>query len=737
MEKSYFLLLLFVLATGNMLSQENRYKDKYLDSLYNNSAKFLESYNYKETIEHAMELVNEAKAKSNNYYSYQGHVLLGFSYEDINDTVRALKHYNYVLDFAKKLNDISYVLTAYNYLGNMYSEDPKTVEKGINYYQKIIDIATEKNMKEEFLIPTLNIAWTYIDYKKYDKAWVYLEKGQELYSDTDNDSYLSQLNFLIARYYVAKENFPLAKEYFEKSVAVVERDSLVVFGGDIFTSYSNLLFSQGDYQEAYIALEKAKLYNDKIFQKEKLEQIQIASAKFDVGEYQRDLEIARKEQLYKDGLIAKSKERMYIMIGSFVILIVIIILVYRINLSRRNLIKELSKKNEELVEAKEEAERLSNLKTKFFSTISHELRTPLYGVIGLTSILMEDESLSKHEEDLKSLKFSADYLLALINDVLQMNKMESNLLDLENMPFNLGELLKSIVKSFEFTRLQNKNTIHLDIEGNKSINLIGDKVRLSQILMNLVGNAMKFTERGDIWISVKILEAPNNRSKVYFEVKDSGSGISKSNQEIIFEEFSQLKSANYNYQGTGLGLPIVKKLLELFNSSIHLESKEGLGSTFSFTIEFENAANSKISELNELLDQENFLYSNITSGEKRILVVDDNRINQVVTRRILEQQQFVVEICDNGIDAIEFVRNQAFDIILMDVNMPGISGLEATKRIRAFNKEIPIIALTAMEIDEIREEIYEAGLNDIIVKPYDTARFFQVIFKNLPTGILN
>lgn len=697
----------------------------------------MDAYNYKETIEHAMDLVEEAKSRSNDYYSYQGHVLLGFSYEDLNDTVRALKHYNYVLDFSKKLNDISYVLTAYNYLGNIYSENPKTVEKGIGYYQRIIDIASEKNMTEELLIPTMNIAWTYIDNGKYDKAWDYLKKGLQLNTTSEDNTYLSQLNFLTARYYVAKNNAPLAKEYFEKSVAIVDRDSLVVFGEEIYFAYATFLQSQGEYPEAYTALEKAKLFNDKIFQKEKLEQIQIASAKFDVGEYQRDLEVARKEQLYKDGLIEKSRERMYIMIGSFVVLFIIIILVYRINLSRRTLINELSGKNDELLKAKEEAERLSMLKTKFFSTISHELRTPLYGVIGLTSILMEDESLSKHEEDLKSLKFSADYLLALINDVLQMNKMESNLLDLENMPFNLNDLMKSIVKSFEFTRLQNKNTIHLELDENNSINLIGDKVRLSQILMNLIGNAMKFTERGDIWITTKILNHSENKSKIYFEIKDNGTGISKSNQEIIFEEFSQLQSSNYNYQGTGLGLPIVKKLLTLFDSAIHLESEEGVGSAFSFTIEFENADISKVAELNEILDQEKILSSILASGDKRILVVDDNRINQVVTRRILEQQQFVVDICDNGLDAIEKVRNESFEMVLMDVNMPGITGLEATKRIRVFNNEIPIIALTAMEIDEIREEIYEAGLNDIIVKPYDTARFYQVIFKNLPAGILN
>lgn len=157
----------------------------------------------------------------------------------------------------------------------------------------------------------------------------------------------------------------------------------------------------------------------------------------------------------------------------------------------------------------------------------------MYGVIGLTSILMEDKSLVKHESDLKSLKFSADYLLALINDVLQMNKMESNLLKLEKLPFNLKDLMQSIVKSFEFTRLQNKNTIHLDIDSMITFNLVGDPVRLSQILMNLVGNAMKFTERGGIWITSKLIEDRSDSVKVYFEIKDDGLGIPKTNSKLF------------------------------------------------------------------------------------------------------------------------------------------------------------------------------------------------------------
>lgn len=407
----------------------------------------------------------------------------------------------------------------------------------------------------------------------------------------------------------------------------------------------------------------------------------------------------------------------------------------RISRSRRRLIDQMKEKNQELIRAKEEAERLSILKAKFFSTISHELRTPLYGVIGLTTILLEDKSLAKHKTDLKSLKFSADYLLALINDVLQMNKMESDLVRLEHHPFNLESLMESIVKSFEFTRLQNRNNIHLDIDKKIPTGLIGDSVRLSQILMNLVGNAMKFTERGNINILAKLVKSREKTVRILFEVKDSGMGIPASKQAIIFEEFSQLKSTNYNYQGTGLGLPIVRKLLLLFNSTIRLESEEGVGSSFYFEIDFEKDQTALIEE-DLVSKKEHDSLTEVSAQGKHVLVVDDNRINQVVTRKILEQKGFICDISDNGMEAIAKVKKNQYDLVLMDVNMPGITGLEATEKIREFDRSIPIIALTAVEIEEIRSAIMESGMNDIIVKPYDTTTFYQVIFRNIPSEVV-
>ncbi|MCF4100998.1 response regulator [Gillisia sp. M10.2A] len=708
----------------------------YLDSLYGISVEYLKKYEYKDAIEQAIDLLDRAEKQNNAFYSYRGHSILGNSYQDLNDTLRAKKHYEDALRYALKLQNDTILLYAYNNLGNVYSEDKETTQLGIDYYEKVINLAIKAKIPEQLFMPTVNIAWTYIDNNKFDKAWPYLERGWELFGEQANPSAESQLNYLTGKYYHGKKNFNNAKDFYEKAISLVENNSLLLEGSLVYSGYSKLWADQGDFEQAYDALEKYNFYKSQIFEKEKLRQIQAASVKFDVGEYQRDLEIAKNEQLLQDEVIKKSHERMVLMVISSVVLVIILFLFYRINRSRRKLILELSEKNNELVAAKEEAERLSVLKTRFFSTISHELRTPLYGVIGLTSILLEDKSLLKHENDLKSLKFSADYLLALINDVLQMNKMESNLLKLESLPFNLNDLMRSIVKSFEFTRLQNKNTIHLHIDPNISKNLLGDPVRLSQVLMNLVGNAMKFTERGNIWIKASLIKEYPNTVKVYIEVKDDGLGIPEQKQQIVFEEFSQLKSANYNYQGTGLGLPIVKKLLLLFDSEIHLESAEGKGSSFSFIIEFEKNKSIGTEQTSVSASGREIELKTKVAG-KRVLIVDDNRINQVVTKRILEKKFFECDICDNGLDAVSKAREGRFDLILMDVNMPGISGLEATKKIRAYNTTVPVIALTAVEIEEIREDIYESGMNDIIVKPYDTAAFYQVIYRNIRTEILS
>ena len=737
MKKNYFLYFLVCFSFWNYSGAQapNRVSEDSLEILSGNIADQMGKYHYEQAIEQSHNLLNLAKDSDNFYYVTKAYNYLGHVYSDQKDSARARKNYTFGLEYAQLSKNDTILMHSYNNLGNIFSEIPETQEKGIDYYNRVIDIANKIGVTSELIAPKTNIGWTYLDNGQFEKAYPYIYGSLELMDSLvqKKPEYLQEFGYfyppiymLHGRYYSHKKQFDTASYYFKTSIELAEKDSLIFEAAEAYDEYSKMLARQGDFEAAYEAKGKFIAYKSMFFESEKLKQTEIANAKYNINQYKKDLLISEREQKYQHDIIQKSKEKVVVMIFSSIGMIFILVFLYKVNRDRQNLIEKLKFKNLQYRDAKIEAERLSLLKTRFFSTVSHEIRTPLYGVVGLTSLLLEDNSLNKHKADLKSLKFSADYLLALINDVLQMNKMESNEVKLENVSFSLNDLMNSIVNSFEFTRVQNKNSIHLDIDNEIPPFLIGDSIRLSQILMNLVGNATKFTERGNIYILAKQTDSTDERSKIYFEIKDDGPGIPESKKKVIFEEFSQLNNSNYNYQGTGLGLPIVKRLLKLFNAKIKLESKEGEGSAFSFFITFK-IDNSKKKSPKEIEPE----YIIDHSGKKKILIVDDNRINQVVTKRILEKKNFECEVAVDGHQAIEMVNNGKYDLVLMDVNMPGISGLEASVEIRKFNRDIPILALTAVEVEEIREDIQAAGMSGIIIKPYDVQQFYQIVYKNL------
>ncbi|MCL6217391.1 response regulator [Zunongwangia pacifica] len=730
--KLFFSSFFFILFIQPLSAQNKEVSKDSLERLLNHSIDLFADYNYHEGIQISMDLIELAKLVDSDYYLYHGYNNLGVAYEELGDTVRAKIHYEKSLDFANAIKNDTLIMWAYNNMGNIYSESKVNYQKGIDYYNRVIDLATKLDNKEELIAPNINIAWTYLDKDKILKAKQYLDNAKNVLKSKREDYQDAELDMLYGRYFLETNQLDSAKVFFEKSAKIVDKDSLVYEGAETYKWYAEMLFRNGEFKAAYKALKTQQQYESQIFDYTKTAQIQAANTRFDVNEYQKNLELAKQQKSYQEKIIAKSNEKLILLIVAAIVLFIILIFLNRINRSRKTLIIELQKKNLELRKSKEETERLSNLKTQFFSTVSHELRTPLYGVIGLTSLLLEDKGLKDHKKDLKSLKFSADYLLALINDVLQINKMEAKEVKLESISFNFRELLQSITQTLEFTRLQNKNEIHLEIDESIPSFLLGDSVRLSQIMVNLVGNALKFTERGNIWIRAIVMNASENDYDIKFEVEDDGIGIPLSKQQEIFEEFSQLKPTNYNYQGTGLGLPIVKKMLKLFKSDIHLRSEEHEGSCFSFVINFKkdhDKAQAPVTKIEDLNKDNSNNWS--LKSKNCILIVDDNRINQVVTKRILEQKNFVCEIAQDGHEAIRKVKKTTFDLVLMDVNMPGITGMEATIEIRKFNKLIPIVALTAVEVEEIREEIHSAGMNDIIIKPYDIQQFYRVIYRNI------
>jgi CheY-like chemotaxis protein len=289
------------------------------------------------------------------------------------------------------------------------------------------------------------------------------------------------------------------------------------------------------------------------------------------------------------------------------------------------------------------------------------------------------------------------------------------------MIFNVSNEIKTIVDSLEFIAVKNNNKLIADIDTNIPEYLIGDKLRLSQVFMNLVSNALKFTKDGKVIVTAKQERIEGTKHFIYFSIQDNGVGIAKEDQEKIFEKFVQIERKEGDYQGTGLGLSIVQKLTELFGSKIYLESEEGVGTTFSFTIGFEADETKK----NEIIN--NIVVDLSSNHFYKILVVEDNKINQIVTKKILESNNFKCTILEDGYAAIELLDNENFDVILMDINMPIINGFDTTKLIRKKGITTPVIALTAFDKQEITEQALSCGMNDIIIKPFEQGKLFQVI----------
>jgi signal transduction histidine kinase/CheY-like chemotaxis protein/HEPN domain-containing protein len=435
------------------------------------------------------------------------------------------------------------------------------------------------------------------------------------------------------------------------------------------------------------------------------------------------------EQINKQNIEKAKTNKFSKLINLLAIALISILSLLSLSLYKNNIIRNksnllLKDKNNELIIAKEKAEKASKARSEFLSTVSHELRTPLNAINGITHLLLEENPKKSQLHYLSSLKFSGNYLTTFINEILEINKIESNKTELENINFNLKELLEDIQNSLKEIALKNNNAFTLEIDPNIPEYLLGDPTKLSQIFINLINNALKFTQNGDVTTTVKLLSAQDERATLSFAITDTGIGIPEDKLGTVFESFSQGSvEINRKYGGTGLGLTIVKKLIELLGGEVKLESIVGKGSKFSFDLPF------KVDEQQLPTKDQPKTYTNLK--DKKILVVEDNKINQMITKKMLENKGMLCEIIDNGEDAIETAKTNSYDLILMDVHLPGINGTIATKQIRDFDSKTPIIAITAISLDENREMLLSYGMNDVITKPFHPEDFYSIIAKNI------
>ncbi|HYK76180.1 MAG TPA: ATP-binding protein [Daejeonella sp.] len=373
--------------------------------------------------------------------------------------------------------------------------------------------------------------------------------------------------------------------------------------------------------------------------------------------------------------------------------------------------------NKQLRLAVKEANEAGALKSHFLSTMSHELRTPLNSVIGISELLLNDAHHDEQIENLKILKFSALNLHALINDILDFNKLESDKVDLEAIPVHLYQLMNDISSGLRFQAKEKGLNFVLDIdEAIIGKYVLTDPTRITQIIYNMAGNAIRFTEVGTVSIHLIVLFSDDDHLNIGFSVTDTGIGISADKQEAIFEPFIQASSStSRNFGGTGLGLAIVKRLLARFDSSIHLESAPGFGSTFGFQIVFKRDAGPKDAVLAE--GEGDYDLSGL-----KILAGEDNQMNRLLLKKVLAKWNNEPVFALNGREVIDEVILHDYDVVLMDLHMPVVDGFEAAKAIRAITdplkSNIRIIALTAAVSADLYNEIREARIDDYIHKPF-------------------
>jgi len=647
----------------------------------------------------------------------------------IEEPDEAVKHLLKAVGFQRLGKDYVNLAETYKTFGNVYVSK-KEYQTALDYFKSAKSLFEQEDLNNFVAEVLLNQGQTYIQLNNFKKAKAHLDESIALANRFDLKKIQSSALISLGRTYAQLNDLNKAIEIANQGTSIAQDNEFNDVLSEGYLALSDLNQEAKNYKLSNEFLRKHISLSDsllalkrKFLSPEKRIQFLLDNQ----TEYQKQ-QAADLEELQDSKSL--NKLTAILSVALITILSLLTLSLYKNNNIRLKTNNMLHKKNAELIVAKEKAELASKTKANFLSTVTHELRTPLYAVTGLSSMLLDENPKPEQVQHLKSLKFSGDYLLTFINDILQINKIEANKVDVELEVFNLKSKVENVIAALNNSALDNGINIHFEYDKNLPETYRADQLKISQILINLIGNSIKFTKNGDIWVRVYQLKQDNDKYSIRFEVEDNGIGISREKQEHMFESFSQGSiQINRKYGGTGLGLSIVKGLMDILKGKIYLKSELGKGSTFTFELPMQyvkqeiNIEENKKSYFNDINEIE---LSNI-----KILVVEDNKINQMITKKILNKMNLNCDVVDNGEDAVTQVKENNYDVVLMDIHMPGISGLEATKIIRTFNKELTIFALTAVTLEDKMHEFDEAGFDDIISKPFKQEDFEKKLYHAL------
>ena len=688
-----------------------------------------ENYNYYKAqinLDEALELAEKSGNKKSIglIYARKGKLQHIISEED-----KAIKSLNKAIEIQRIINDNENLGKSYKTFGDVYVAK-KDYYSALDSYTAAKSKFEEEDSNEDLAETLLCEGKTYEYLKNYRKSRDIIEQSLAIakkgdYLKTQSEALINQ-----AVVYNKLSNNEKALALANEGLQIATSNKFTSILNESYLIISGLYKDAGNYKLSRDYLDLHLKLSDSI-----RSLTRINSSRDQETQYLLSEEIEKNKEVVQELEKAKDDKNLNTLISIFSVALITLFSLLTLSLYKNNNIRlktnnMLHKKNGELIIAKEKAELASKTKANFLSTVTHELRTPLYAVTGLSNMLLDENPKPEQIQHLKSLKFSGDYLLTFINDILQINKIEANKVDIEPESFSLKKKINNIVLALNNSANDNNIKIHFEYDKDLPEHFIADQLKISQILINLIGNSIKFTKDGDIWIRVYKIEEKDKIYTLRFEVEDNGIGISQEKQDNMFESFSQGSiQINRKYGGTGLGLSIVKGLMDILKGKIYVRSELGKGTTFYFEIPLEHTTIEEAKENKVTYFDGNA--SDLDLSSVKILVVEDNKINQMITKKILTKMELHCDIIDNGEDAVEMIKANDYNIILMDIHMPGISGMEATKRVRSFDKELTIFALTAVTIEDKMHEFEEAGFTDIIPKPFKQEEFEKKLYNAL------
>ena len=689
----------------------------------------LENFNYykaKVNLDEALEIADKADNKKILGIIYAKKGRLELIFEELD---KAIKSLNKAIEIQRIINDNVNLGSSYKTFGDIYlaKED---YYSALDSYTAAKSKFEEEDLNEELAETLLCEGKTCYQLKNYKKARDVVEQSLAIAKKYDYLKIQSDALINHAKIYDKLRNKEKALEVALSGLQIARTNSFTNILNEVYEVTSNLYFGLEEHKLSRNYLNAHLKLSDSIRGLTRINSSRNQDTQFRLNE-----EIEKNKEVVQKLEKAEDDKNLGTLISILSVALITILSLLTLSLYKNNNIRlktnnMLHKKNGELIIAKEKAELASKTKANFLSTVTHELRTPLYAVTGISNMLLDENPKPEQVQHLKSLKFSGDYLLTFINDILQINKIEANKVDIEPESFNLKKKINNIVLALANSAQDNNVKIHFEFDKDLPQNFIADQLKISQILINLIGNSIKFTKDGDIWIRVYKIEEEGKTYTLRFEVEDNGIGISQEKQDHMFESFSQGSiQINRKYGGTGLGLSIVKGLIDILKGKIYVKSELEKGTAFYFEIPLEYTNIKEAEEKKVTYFEGNA--SDLDLSQVKILIVEDNKINQMITKKILTKMNLKCDIVDNGEDAVELIKNNNYNIILMDIHMPGISGIEATKIIRSFDKKLTIFALTAVTIEDKMHEFEEAGFTDIIPKPFKQEEFEKKLYNAL------